>query len=104
MPKKKPIDLKTREGRNKFYQSPEWRTLRKIKLTHNPYCEECLKSGVTTLAEDVHHLVDIKDDPTKCLSYDNLASLCKSCHSVITSGETRGKKNEFEVVNKKWKY
>jgi 5-methylcytosine-specific restriction endonuclease McrA len=101
--KRKPIDLKTREGRNKFYQTTEWRLLRRIKLTHNPYCEECLKSGVNELATEVHHNVDIAQDSTKCLSYDNLTSLCKSCHSLITSGE-HNKPRDVEVVNKKWKF
>lgn len=99
--KRKPIDLKTREGRNKFYQTTEWKLLRRIKLTHNPYCEECLKSGVNEFATEVHHIVDIAQDPTKCLAYDNLQSLCKSCHSIITSGE-HSRARVFEVVNKKW--
>lgn len=98
---RKPIDLSTYYGRNRFYQSPEWRLLRRIKLTRDPYCEECLISGVNTLAEDVHHIVDIKENPTKCLAYDNLQSLCKSCHSIITSGE-HSRARVFEVVNKKW--
>jgi 5-methylcytosine-specific restriction endonuclease McrA len=34
----------------------------------------------------VHHIKDIDDDPTleNALNYDNLMSLCKSCHSTIT--------------------
>lgn len=100
--KRKPIDLKTREGRNKFYQTTEWKLLRRIKLTHNPYCEECLKSGVNEFATEVHHIVDIAQDPTKCLSYDNLRSLCRQCHSTITASRVIYKK-ETEIVNKKWK-
>jgi len=99
--KRKPIDLKTREGRNKFYQATEWRLLRRTKLTHNPYCEECLKSGVNELATEVHHIIDIEKDPTQCLKYDNLMSLCRRCHSIITSGE-HNRARVFEVVNKKW--
>jgi 5-methylcytosine-specific restriction endonuclease McrA len=101
MPKRKPIDLKTREGRNKFYQTTEWRLLRRVKLVNNPWCEECLKNGVHELADEVHHIIDIEKDPTNCLSYDNLLSLCKSCHSTYTFNEHKYQK-EFEVVNKKW--
>lgn len=104
--KRKPIDLKTPEGRRKFYQSPEWQAIRRIKLTHNPWCERCIKEdNFFTLAEDVHHIVDIKNDTTKAMEYDNLMSLCKPCHSSITyNGNMESLRNSrlFSVVNKKW--
>jgi 5-methylcytosine-specific restriction protein A len=80
------IDLRTREGRQAFYRSKEWRTLRALKLANNPLCEECLKKERLTPAKDVHHIVDIDDRPTieNALNYDNLISLCKPCHSTIT--------------------
>jgi 5-methylcytosine-specific restriction endonuclease McrA len=103
MPRRLPIDLKTSEGRKKFYQSPEWKCLRRVKLTSNPWCEKCNKEhGLLQPAEDVHHIVDLKDDPTKCLEYSNLMSLCKPCHSGITfTGLNR--RTEYEIVNRKWK-
>lgn len=102
MNKKTTIDLKTPEGRRKFYKTPEWKMLRRIKLTHNPFCSECLrKDNHYTIAEDVHHIVDIKEDPTKSLVYDNLESLCKSCHSTITrNGYT--KDLIYKTLNTKW--
>lgn len=104
--KRKQIDLKTPEGRKKFYKSPEWQVLRRVKLTNNPWCEKCLKEDhLNILAEDVHHIIDIKDDPTKAIEYNNLMSLCKSCHSAITYNDNRvsfSKPKVFEVVNRKW--
>jgi len=106
--KKKPIDLKTREGRQKFYQTREWRTLRLVKLTESPWCEECEKEGLHTLANEVDHLIAIIQAPTRCMDITNLQSLCKPHHSAKTFQEHRegskfGKKKEFQVVNLKWK-
>lgn len=106
--KSKPIDLKTREGRQKFYQTKEWRTLRRIKLTESPWCEECGKEGLHTLASEVHHILDISQAPTRCMDITSLQSLCKSHHSAKTfqehqEGSKFGKKKEFQVVNLKWK-
>jgi 5-methylcytosine-specific restriction endonuclease McrA len=104
--RRKPIDLKTPEGRKRFYQSNEWRVLREVKLANDPWCEKCLNDDhIKILAEDVHHIIDIKTDPTKCLEYANLKSLCKACHSSITYNDNKtsfGKPKIFEVVNRKW--
>lgn len=94
---RKVIDLKTIEGRNKFYQSKEWRALRAYKLTLNPFCEVCAE---LVPAVDVHHKIDIKVEPTRCMDINNLQSLCKSCHSTITSTVKR----TYEIVNKKWNF
>ena len=107
MPKKKPIILSTTEGRKKFYQSPEWRTMRRIKLVNNPFCEECAKNGLLIPAVDCHHITDIKDDPTKALKYDNLMSLCKGCHSTITYSTNSNALHPgrfTEIINKKWNF
>ena len=104
--KRKQIDLKTPEGRRKFYKSSECQVLRRIKLTNNPWCEKCLKENHNNiLAENVHHIIDIKNDPTGAIEYNNLMSLCKSCHSSINYDENKGsfsKPKLFDVVNKKW--
>lgn len=106
--KRKPIDLKTREGRQKFYQSREWRTLRMVKLTESPWCEECIKEGIHTLASEVDHIIDITQAPTRFMDITNLQSLCKPHHSAKTfqehqEGSKFGKKKEYKVVNLKWK-
>ena len=85
------IDLTSREGRQKFYQSKYWRKLRDYKIAMNPLCEECLKKDILTPATEVHHIKDIADLPTmeNALNYDGLMSLCKSCHSTITTKKKR---------------
>jgi len=104
MPKQRaPIRLDTPEGRQKFYQSREWKLIRRLKLTEHPFCEICWNNGEKTRAEDVHHIVDIEDDPTKCLTYNNLQSLCKSCHSKITSFD-HPIAQKWESAHKKWNF
>lgn len=100
------IDLKTVEGRQQFYKTPEWRAIRLVVLATNPYCVECLKLGLKTLATDVDHVTDIKDEPTRCLDISNLQGLCRPCHSTKTM-----KSNMFFAVNpkftssqRKWEY
>ncbi|HHV04214.1 MAG TPA: HNH endonuclease [Bacteroidales bacterium] len=45
-------------------------------------CEECKKQGKLTPTE-VHHIKPMSEGGTH--DWDNLMSLCKSCHSRITS-------------------
>ena len=47
----------------------------------HPLCEQCLKQGRTTPAEEVHHIIPLSRGGTH--STDNLMSLCQSCHNKI---------------------
>jgi 5-methylcytosine-specific restriction protein A len=80
-----------------FYTSGQWRTVRQIKLNRDPLCEECLKQGITTIATEVHHIEDIKSGGAK-LRYDNLMSLCKSCHSSLTARGEAGSNLRREKI------
>jgi 5-methylcytosine-specific restriction protein A len=84
MSKSKYIDLSTVEGRQQFYKTKEWNSIRLIVLANNPYCEECLKLGVKTIATDVDHIIDIKDAPERFMDMANLQGLCRPCHSTKT--------------------
>ncbi len=101
------IDLQTPEGRNSFYQTKEWRAIRRIVLTEQPYCIECLKEGIHTVATEVDHIIDIKDAPTRCLDITNMQSMCKSCHARKTYKTSMegaySRQTTYETVNKKWK-
>ena len=65
----------------KRYSSKEWRVLRERYAELHPLCELCLKDGFATPAEHVHHLKPLSEGGTN--DFDNLMSLCKSCHSRI---------------------
>ena len=51
--------------------------------------ELCLKHGRVVPVKEVHHIVPLADGGTN--EFSNLMSLCKSCHSAITLGETNKK-------------
>lgn len=70
----------------KFYHSKEWKQLRSLKLINNTLCENCLRSGIITQATTVHHRNDVSSHWSERLDYDNLESLCKSCHEKIYKG------------------
>jgi 5-methylcytosine-specific restriction endonuclease McrA len=90
----KTIKRRLDRGRTKdrFYDSPAWRALRREKLTLCPLCEICKAEGRITVATEVHHLKERRDHPELALSMSNLQSLCKSCHSRL-SPSTFGNRN-----------
>lgn len=73
--------------RKSFYNSAKWRYTRRRQLHMHPLCE------CGAIATDVDHIRPIErgGDPW---SFDNLSSMCKSCHSAKTRREqqstTRG--------------
>lgn len=96
------IDLRTYEGRNKFYKSPEWRAIRVLVLRENPFCVKCIHNGYMKLSIDVDHIIDIKDAPDRAMDFTNLQPLCKSCHAIKTGKKNSGG-SEMTAVNLKWK-
>ena len=59
----------------------EWRKIRGLYVKAHPYCELCYRDGVMTPVEEVHHIIPLSEGGNN--SFDNLMSLCKSCHSRI---------------------
>lgn len=66
--------VKKRYGRS-------WMKIRKYYVQLHPFCEECMKRGVLTMTQEVHHIVPLSEGGTHDM--DNLIALCKSCHSRI---------------------
>jgi len=62
-----------------------WKRIRDRYITEHPLCEQCQKEGRLTPAEEVHHIVPLSKGGTN--AFDNLMSLCTSCHSAITARE-----------------
>ena len=60
----------------------KWPQIRKMYVTAHPYCELCFKRyQKLTPAEHVHHITPLSEGGTH--DFDNLMSLCQSCHSHI---------------------
>lgn len=57
----------------------------------HPLCERCLKRGDVAPAKIVHHREYVTpsniNDISIILDYNNLESLCQSCHNIIHFGE-----------------
>ncbi len=73
--------------RQKGYQSVAWKKLREVYMHQHPLCEECLKKGKVTPAEDIHHIRSpfTGGDINYSLLLDdkNLEAVCKKCHQLI---------------------
>lgn len=87
----------------KFYRSEDWKELRQeVKEELHNECQECLKKGVYTRADCVHHVNEVRDRPDLALSkyytdkngsrQRQLVTLCNQCH------------NEVHDKLKKWQY
>lgn len=70
----------------RIMNSARWREVRMEKVAANPLCEECLKVGVVTPVQCVHHLTEIESAKTDAeawdlaTSFNNLQSLCFEHH------------------------
>jgi len=93
-------DWSKRKTRQRFYRSSEWQILRKWILSRHPLCEKCIDNDRITPATELHHKIDIKDDPSKRLDTNNLQPLCKKCHDDITLNADN--ENKFTPVKTKW--
>lgn len=60
-----------------------WKRIRDRYITAHPMCEECVRHGKLTPAEEVHHILPLSRGGNH--NEENLMSLCKSCHSAITA-------------------
>ncbi len=64
-----------------FYTSTIWlKTRAKALSRDNGLCQHCLRGGVVTLADMVHHIIGIKVNWSLRLVLSNLISLCNGCH------------------------
>jgi 5-methylcytosine-specific restriction protein A len=97
------MNLRTPEGRIKFYSTKRWKQARDFILSKSPLCVKCLEDNILTPATDVDHIKDLRDRPDLCLDESNLQSLCKSCHGKKTYAAVRPKQTVYKTVNMKWK-
>lgn len=77
-----------------LYNLPEWKTLRSQKLREQPCCEMC---GAP--ATEVHHMRPHNGDRDLFLDYDNLMSICHSCHVRETQKESIGRRKRTRTAD-----
>lgn len=71
-----------------FYGTEVWKQTRKAyKKAAGGLCEICLKQGLCTAGEFVHHRIPLTatnmNDPEIALSFDNLMLVCRKHHEQI---------------------
>jgi 5-methylcytosine-specific restriction endonuclease McrA len=69
-----------------FYQSQQWRRVRKTYLEAHPLCVECQAKGVITPATIVDHIKPINIGGAR-FDFNNLQGLCDSCHNKKSGRE-----------------
>lgn len=87
-----------RDFSRQFYHTGAWINVRGYVFHRDQMlCQDCLKKGLYTPAEEVHHIVELTpsniNDPNIALNPDNLISLCRSCHA---------KRHERRVIMKRY--
>lgn len=96
-----------------FYKSKEWLELRQDVLNDFYYeCQECLKQGVYTRADCVHHINEVKNRPDLALSryytdedgeeQFNLMPLCNQCHNKIHDKLGKWQRKDKYTNVEKW--
>lgn len=78
---------------HKLRSSARWQRLQKKKIHKSPLCEHPSCGAGRFMpepGEEVHHIIPIEQAPELTFKYDNLATLCKRCHSKITRQEAVG--------------
>ena len=86
-----------------FYKSKAWQSCRASYLKQaRGLCEVCLKRGIYTPADTVHHITHITPknigDPSITLSFSNLMAVCRDCHAAMHRGQKRYKVDKFGRV------
>lgn len=90
-----------------FYASRRWQRIRQAVLKRDNYlCQNCLRFGIKTQAEHVHHKIHLEDDVTKAFDMDNLISLCRACHNEmhpekIEHASIKGRLGYYEIKRKR---
>lgn len=81
----------TTDALAKEYNNVKWRKLRAIYAKRNPLCISCLGIGRYTPMNVVDHIKPISDGG-EMYNWDNLQSLCTSCHQSKTANDMWAKK------------
>ena len=86
------MDFSTREGRQSFYRTKEWKALRSYLLATQPWCVKCMADGYHVAATVCDHKIDIADAPNLRLEADNIQNLCTKHHNSKTAKSFNGKR------------
>lgn len=78
------LDLIQQDKLVKFYKCKEWRSLRAKALKRDHYeCVMCRAEGKYHRAENVHHILEVKERPDLALTFSNIECICIKHHNFI---------------------
>lgn len=63
---------------------PRWRRMAKRHKAENPLCVQCLANGKIQPVEETDHIIPHRGNERLRYDWDNLQSLCRSCHDKKT--------------------
>lgn len=86
----KPFE-KAKRNNEGFYNTLQWRLLRKEHLKNNPNCVCCGTDENLT----VDHITDPLGNAFLFFDENNLQTLCKDCHRIKTAKEIAERRNPF---------
>lgn len=83
-----------------FYSSKAWQDCREGYAAYRGHlCEDCLKRGMYTPGEIVHHVEELTPsnitDPRISLNWDNLRLVCRECHFKEHDKRTKDRRYTF---------
>lgn len=81
--------FKKKDHDKTLYNSQRWRDASKRFLTLNPLCVHCKRQNRITPSAETDHITPHKGNLNLFWDSTNWQALCKVCHSLKTSGETR---------------
>lgn len=78
-----------------FYKTKEWKRCREEYARSVGWlCEDCLKRGIYSPGEIVHHKIELDPvnvyNPEIALNHNNLQLLCRKCHGAKHSPSKKG--------------
>lgn len=96
--KSKRTDIKEQ----KFYNNnKDWAITRQAVISRdNGLCLLCESNNKHNYVDEVHHIVELKEDWSRRYDMNNLISLCKRCHFHVHKKYNRDDKSKKEMQDK----
>jgi 5-methylcytosine-specific restriction endonuclease McrA len=84
-----------RDELDAIYSTARWKKCRQYVLIRDNYlCQECLRRGIITQANTVHHIIALRDDISQAFDASNLETICLSCHNKEHPERSGGDKKQ----------
>ncbi|MFC9446702.1 HNH endonuclease [Bacillus cereus] len=109
-------EYKTKQQKRKFYDSGEWKSIRKqVKKRDNYECQECkhnarVQTDTNEYSESAkrkkiqivaHHIKELEHHPELTLNINNLETVCVNCHNKEHGRVYEKKQNKWQH-DEKW--